>query len=771
MKRKFFSVAFVLLVSVTLSFLGYSQESLEGNKRVSDIRVKGNSSINTATILSKLKMKPGDQFEEIALNKELKRLYATGYFADVFVETLDLPEGITVIFSVVEKPIIKKIKFKGNARLKDARLTSKISAKEETLLDFHILAQDVAELKNLYTDEGYSLAEVEYKIETDPGTGGAVVIFEINEGEVLKIKSIRIEGNRKLSDGQIKKYMSTKPMWLFIQKGAFDEGKLQEDLERIRTVYRSKGFLDAKITSKKEFLGTEKKILLTITVEEGKEYLVGETSISGNLTFPEKELRDVLGLRSGDSFDYQKVKEDMEALREFYYNKGYMDAEVNIKHIYNPGTGKMDITYDVQSHEEISVGKINIVGNTKTKDKVIRRELRLYPGDKYDGKKLKNSKERIYNMGFFEDVYFDTVAAGQKDVKDLNVTVKETKTGELSFGGGYSSVDAFIGFVQIRQRNFDIMNFPFFTGSGQDLTIRAEAGSARTNYFLSWTDPWICDYPVLFGFDLYREEQSKYGTSGYDYDERRTGMSLKLGKDLTDQLSTGVVYNLEEVKISDIPEDASIDLQNEEGENSLSRLTWNVKYDTRDNRYSPRKGSVSGMSLENAGGFLAGDKDFVKLYLYTSWYHSLWKEVVLELKGRSGTIESYGDSDKVPIYERYFAGGASTIRGYSQRGIGPRDARDSNVVVGGNAMVIGNAEVTFPLFKSLIKGAVFYDAGSVMEKAEEIFEATDYKMGTGVGVRVKTPIGPVNLDYGYPLTANEDEKKEGQFYFSVSHGF
>lgn len=771
MKRKIFSIVFVLFVSVALCFLGYADEPLSEGKRVSDIRVKGNSSVNTATILSKLKMKVGDPFEESALNKELKRLYATGYFSDVFVETQDLPEGIAVIFSVVEKPLIKRIEFQGNARLKKAQLKSKISAKEETLLDLHILSQDVVELKNFYTQEGYNRAEVDYKIEQAPETGDTIVIFQIKEGEVLKIKSIKVEGNKSLREGEIKKYMSTKPAWLFIQKGAFDEEKFQEDLERIRAVYRSKGFLDANVTSKKDFLEPGKEILLTVVIEEGRQYLVGDTFIEGSLAFPEKEIRDVLSLRAQDPFDYQKVKEDMDAVREFYYGKGYMDAEVGLKHTYNSDTGKMDLIYSVQSHEEVSVGKINIIGNTKTKDKVIRRELRLYPGDKYDGTKLKTSKERLYNMGFFEDVYFDTAASVQNGVKDLNVTVKETKTGELSFGGGYSSVDAFIGFVQISQRNFDITNFPLFTGSGQNLTVRAEAGSARTNYFLSWTDPWIFDYPLLFGFDAYREEHSKYGTSGYDYDEKRTGGSLKLGKDLTDQLSTGVVYNLEKVEISDISEDASNDLKNERGENYLSRLTWNLKYDTRDNKYSPKKGLVSGMSLENAGGLLSGDKDFIKAYLYTSYYHSLWEEIVLELKGRSGIIESYGNSDEVPIYERYFAGGASTIRGYGQRGIGPRDSQDPNIVVGGNAMVIGNAEITFPIFKKLIKGAVFYDAGSVMKNADDIFETTDYKTGTGVGVRVKTPIGPVNLDYGYPLTSNEGEKKEGQFYFSVSHGF
>ncbi|RKY42366.1 MAG: outer membrane protein assembly factor BamA [Candidatus Makaraimicrobium thalassicum] len=771
MRRRIFLSVFVLMLFAAGSCApAQAQEGYSGDKRIIDIRVKGNKAVSTSTILNKLKLKAGDLFEESALNKELKRLYATGYFGDVFVETEERPEGIIVIFAVTEKPTVEKIEFQGNVRIKKGRLAKKISVKEGDLLDFHLLSQDVGELRTYYVEEGYSRIEIDYRIDIDPQTGGATVVFLIDEGYPLRIKTIEVEGNENIPDNEIKKYMATKTAWWFIQKGAFDEEKFQADLDRIRAVYRSKGFLDARLTSRMDYAPDGEDLYLTIVVDEGKEYLVGDIKVEGELAFPEKEVRGEIKISSGDPFDYEKIKEDMDSIRAFYYDRGYMDAEIDLRHKYNPDTDRMDLIYVLKAHDEISVGKINIIGNTRTKDKVIRRELRVYPGEKYDGKKLKRSKERIYNLGFFEDVYFETVPGDRKDVKDLDITVKETKTGELSFGGGYSSVDAFIGFVQIRQGNFDIMNFPTFTGSGQSLTIRAEVGSARTNYLLSWTDPWIFDYPFLFGFDFYREEHDRYSDSGYGYDERRTGGSLRLGKELTDQLSTGIVYNLEEVKISDIPDNATTALRKEEGKNMISRLTWSLKHDTRDNVYSPTKGWISGVSLENAGGFIGGDKDFVKGYLHASFYYSILENIVLELKGRSGLVESYGDSKEVPIYERFFAGGATTIRGYGQRSVGPRD-RGTNTALGGEATVIGNAEVVFPIFKKLIKGAVFCDAGNVMEKSRDLFSGTGYKMGAGVGVRVKTPIGPVKLDYGYPLSDNYDDKKEGQFYFSVSHGF
>jgi len=480
-------------------------------------------------------------------------------------------------------------------------------------------------------------------------------------------------------------------------------------------------------------------------------------------------------MKTGDPFDYEKMKADIEQVRMFYYDKGYMDAEVDLEHKYNSGTDRVDLIYNIASQDEIYVGKVNVIGNTKTKDKVVRREVRVYPGEKYDGQKLRKSKERIYNLGYFEDVYFETVPSAEKDVKDLNVTVKETKTGEFSFGGGYSSVDSFIGFAQIRQRNFDILNFPTFMGAGQDLTIRAELGSARSNYFLSWTDPWIFDLPYLFGFDVYREEHNRYGLAGWGYDETRTGGDLRLGKDITDELGTGLTYNLENVEIGDIPDDATDDLRKEVGTNLISRLTWSTVFDIRDNKFAPTKGLDTGISLQDAGGFLGGDKDFLKGWYFINFYHSIIEGVVLELKGFTGLADAYGNSDDLPIYERFFAGGAETIRGYKQRSVGPRD-RGSNVALGGEATIIGNAEVTFPIFKNILKGAVFYDVGNVWGRMEDYLKTTapdndGYKQGAGVGIRVKTPIGPVKLDYGYPLNQNYDDEKTGEFYFSVSHGF
>jgi len=765
-----FFILFSFMVC-SFAFSGFSQDSGSTQRRIAEIKVEGNNAVSTPTILSRLKIASGDDFDEGAINKELRRLYATGFFADVSVDIVERPEGITVVFTVKEKPVISVIEFRGNRKVKKVKLLKKVTIKPGDLLDHNAASQNSSEIRAFYVEQGYSNVTVAYEIETDQSTGQVKIIFVIDEGETIKIKKITFEGNNSVKTGELKKFMATKTAWWFIRKGALKDDEFEGDLSRIRSYYRSKGFLDALVTSRFDYSEDGKFMFITIVIAENKQYMIGEIVVEGQLAFPEEEVRDQIKIKTGDPFDYGEITNTIDALKALYYDKGYMNAEIDVNNRYNSATEAMDITFEITAHDEVYVGSVNIIGNTQTKDKVIRREVRAYPGEKYDGVQLKKSKEKLYNLGFFEDVYFDTSQTGDTNVKDLNITVKEAKTGELSFGGGYSSVDAFIGFVQIRQKNFDAMNFPTFTGAGQDLIIRGEIGSARTNYLLSWTDPWIFDLPYSFGFDLYRQEHEQYGDSGYDYDEKRTGGSLRLGKDLTDEVSMGLKYNLEEVDISDIPDTASEDLKDEDGKKYISRLIWSTQYDNRDNKFSPTKGVVAGMMLQDAGGIIGGDKDFVKGTLSAAYYYSIIPNVVLELSAVGGMAEPYSDTKKIPIYERFFVGGAETIRGYSERSVGPRDANDRDIRVGGNSMLVGNAEVTFPLYKKLIKGAVFFDVGSAMKDAGDIFDTNEYKSGTGVGVRVKTPIGPLQLDYGFPLNDNEGDKKEGHFYFSMSHGF
>jgi len=302
------------------------------------------------------------------------------------------------------------------------------------------------------------------------------------------------------------------------------------------------------------------------------------------------------------------------------------------------------------------------------------------------------------------------------------------------------------------------------------LTIKAEIGLVRNNFNVGWTDPWIFGYPYSFGFDVYRAAHTKGGDIGWAYDETRTGGDLRLGKEFTDHFRGGLSYRLEEVRIENLVDTASQDLRDEEGKNVISSLLLELTHDVRDNIFNPTKGYILSGSIEDAGGVFYGDKDFIRATVSASYYHTFFEKFVLELRGRAGLANAYGDTDEVPIYERFYAGGANTIRGYKERRVSPRDP-GSNEPIGGEAILLGNVELTFSIYEKFLKGAVFYDAGNVWRRAGDFIAGGNYKAGAGVGVRVKTPLGPVRVDYGYPLVGNIDEDKNGEFYFSMSRGF
>jgi outer membrane protein insertion porin family len=506
-------------------------------------------------------------------------------------------------------------------------------------------------------------------------------------------------------------------------------------------------------------------------VKEGKQYLVGDIQIKGDLVLKEKEVRSKIKMRPLKPFSRVSLRDDMIAVRDLYYQYGYMDAVVDVDQNVNQSTGDMDLIYTIEPKEVVYVGKVFVRGNVKTREIIVRRELRIYPGDKFNGAKIKRSKERLYNLGLFEDISFDTEPTNVPQVHNVVVNVKETKTGEFSFGGGYSSIDQFLGFVEVGQRNFDILNFPTFTGGGQNLVVRAEIGMVRQDYNISWTDPWIFGFPYLFGVDLYRTSHARQTDIGWAYDETRTGFDLRAGKELTEHLRADVMYKLEDVNMSSVPNYASADFRNEEGSNYISSIGGQLTQDTRDNIYNPGNGYILNGGIQDAGGIFGGDKNFVKGTATAAFYHTFFEKFVLELKGRAGWATAYGSSDAVPIYERFYAGGANTIRGYKERKVGPRDT-GSDEPIGGNTLLVGNAEVTFPIYEKILKGAVFYDVGNVWASTEDFIVGGGYKSGVGVGIRVNTPVGPFRLDYGYPIVKNnKDDSKNGEFYFSISRGF
>jgi len=760
-------------VLTALFFSGLASLSFaeDGAKTVLSVDVKGNRTVSSLTLLAKVKTAPGQPLSTVALNEDLKRLYGLGYFTDVRIEQEETLDGVKVIFVVTEKPVLSAIEIQGNNKVRRDDIKKEMQSVIGDFVDQKRVRDDIDAVRKVYEKKGFSEAAIDSALEVDPSTNQAILRVLVDEGEKVRIRDIRVIGNHDIRSGEILKVMKTKKIawWGWFRSGFLKEEDLEEDVERIRALYDENGFSDVEVSTEIAAIQNSTDIVLNITVSEGKKYLAGDIALAGNSILKTDEISKALMMSKGKPFSRRGLRLDVANIQDLYFEKGYLSAQIRSESAYNETSDRVDLTYSITENELTYVDKVRIQGNTKTKDVVIRRELRAYPGESFSGAKLKRSKERLYNLGFFEDVRFETEDGSAPNTRDLVVSVKETKTGEFSFGGGFSSIDSIIGFIQIRQKNFDWQNTKTWTGAGQDFGIRLEGGAVRKNAELSFTEPYVFGLPYSFGFDVYRKDIDSSGRSGYLFDQTKTGFDLRLGKEFNEYDKGLLMYKLEEVKISNIPDNSSQALIDEVGSNVTSSLALTLSHDTRDNIYSPTSGVLVSGTGEVAGGPLGGDKDFMKLYGVASTFFKNFGENVLELKARAGIADAYSDTPLVPIYERYFLGGANTIRGYRERRLGPRDPGNGDPV-GGNAYWVANIEETFPIYPDLIKGAVFFDVGSLYEEIEDFGDGDTFS-GVGVGVRIKTPIGPLKLDMGYPLDDVSGEKKKMRYYFSISQGF
>ena len=735
---------------------------------VKAIEVQGNKTISISAVLAKIKTRVGQEYVQSVISDDLKRLYNTGYFSDVRVDRQDYEGGLKVIFYIEEKPVIDKITFSKLRYFSPKVILRKLKTQEGKFLDNKALKDDEDMIKDLYAKKGLNSVEIQTEIARDEVTHKVSVHFVVHEGYRVRIRRLDVLGNAKYKDRQIIKIIKTRAK-TFFTSGYFSQETLDEDMERVLSFYEQNGFIDA--TADYATRELPKGFLdINISINEGKQYMVGHIVVGGNSVAAEGDILEAMeNIKKDTVFSREKLSVDIARIRALYFDRGYIFADVKDTTSLDPATGMVDIKLDVAEGGLAYVGKIKIQGNARTRDIVIRRELRVNPGERFDGEKLKRSKERLNNLGYFEDVGFDIEDTDQSDRKDLVVQVKEAKTGSFSFGGGFSTVDKVIGFVEIEQKNFDFANWPAFTGGGQNLKLRAETGSTRNNLLLSFTEPWLFDYPVSVGFDAFRTERDRAQDVGYAYSEKRAGGNIRLGKEFSEYLSGRLAFRREAVTIQDLESNVSADLLAEEGTNTVSAVGTSLIRDSTDSAFNPTKGLVVRGDIDVAGGPLAGDKDFYRTQLTSSYYIPLKFKSVLEFSGRVGFVDAYGDSEKVPIFERFFAGGAQSIRGYDERTVGPLDS-NTNDPIGGESLFVGNIEYTIPLI-DFVKLAAFFDVGNVWAKTED-FASGDLKSGTGVGMRVKTPIGPINLDYGYPLNDEPGQGgRSGKFYFSVSRGF
>lgn len=764
---------FLVLVGLFLCFPPPARAIRE--RIVEEVVVSGNRRLSQSAILSRIKTQTGQVFQQEDINADLKRLHDWGPFSSIEIEAQPAGEGkVRVVFKVEEKPIIKKIIFEGNREFSDKRLQREITSAPGQVLSPAQLKEDIARIYKLYEEEGYLQAGIDSQIKTDPATGEAVVFIDIKEGHEVRIKRIKIEGAREISEDDLLGLIKTKRRSLF-RSGIFEEERFEADLERITAYYRSHGYLDMKIVDvKRTFSKDGSKMYIRIKIEEGKQYYTGAVEMVGNEHFPAEELEQLLALKREDVFTFAALRKDTRALRDFYSSKGYIDASIRPQTIYNQATERMEITYAIRENQISYINRIEISGNEITREIVIRRELAVKPGEIFDGLKVQRSRERLYNLGYFHQVSIDPIPTALPNKKDLIIRVEEKKTGEFLFGVGYSSIDDFIGFVEIGQGNFDLFNPPFFMGRGQKLKVRAEFGTKRDNYQLSFTEPWLFGIPLSFGVDFYRRDRS-----WSDYRETRKGGDLRLRQRLVEFVEIGLIYRLEQVEISRVAEDASESIKIEEGKNWINSLTPSLARDTRDSWLIPTRGMRNSLSVEVAGGMLGGDKDFIKSNFSTSSYYSIFPGHILGFRFRMGTAQSFGDTEVVPIYEKFYLGGANTIRGFRYREVGPFDP-ETDEPLGGDSMTMASVEYTFPIFE-MVRGALFCDIGNAWadknwKDGDSIFGNRWLKSlnsGAGIGLRFYLPIGPIKLDYAWPLRTGPDDWNDtgGRFHFNIAYAF
>jgi outer membrane protein insertion porin family len=616
-------------------------------------------------------------------------------------------------------------------------------------------------------------------INIDEATGRGTVTFEINETGKVKIEDVEFIGNDSFKDRKLRKVLKTRRHWWLswiTGSGVLKEDEFEDDKDRLVEFYQNNGHIDFEIKDIKFEYPKENRVVIQFDISEGRLYKVGDIAFQGNTLFTTNDIYEgiysegkprKMQMLVGETFTPVGLNKDVEAIKDFYGSKGYIDTRVNAVKRPNTTTGTMDLLYEIQENDKSFIEKIEIKGNTKTKDKVIRRELAVAPGEVYDMVRVKLSKQRLEGLNYFEKVDTQPEDTDVPNRKNLVIGVEEKNTGNITMGAGLSSVDSVVGFVEVSQGNFDLFKPPTFTGAGQKFRARVALGTRRKDYQITFIEPWFLGRKLALGVDLYHRELSFLSRL---YDEERTGASVSLTRALWSDFLIGKVgYTIENVGLDfDETQNLAPDLLAESGTRLVSKMTASLAYDTRDHALMPTRGQRSEILSELAGGPFGADTDFYKVELKTTWYFPGFAEGhVFEIGGRSGVVERYGESDRVPLFDRWFLGGAYSLRGYRFRQVGPRDSYGQEPI-GGRTYWYGSAEYSIPIIERL-RFAMFYDIGNVYRDAYQ-WDFADYADNWGVGLRINLPIGPLVLDYGVPISAPDYiQGGSGRFNFRVGY--
>ena len=745
------------------------------------IEVQGNRRIESATILAKIKTREGSTFDPAQLREDIKTLYQLGHFEDVQVKTEGFEKGLKVIFWVKEKPLIREISYEGMGELSLENIKEIVTLLPRTAFNPQLIQENAEKIRLKYQDKGFYHAVV-VPVIVDVKGGDKNIVFYIEEGEKIRLTEVIITGNAVFPTADIKAAMKNQEYWFFSflgDSGTLRTDALKEDIEMIRNLYYNRGYIQVQVADPlieerprtehtDEFLGqprtwvTQNEVAITIRIQEGGQFSVGSVTIKGNALLTGDELLQEMQLKRGAVFSRDMLRQDVSRIMDRYDGIARPFASVTPMFNIDEERKTVAINIDITEGDKVRIGRIDISGNTKTRDKVIRREMGLDEGDEYSKKALRRSYERINNLNFFESVELLPERRLQEPVMDLGVKVKEKMTGSLSVGGGYSSVDKLMAVAEVTQGNLG--------GRGQLLKFKVQWGSTKRIYMISFMEPYLFDKPVWGRVDVYNQQTVYDG-----YDQRSQGFGLGVGKSYTEYLSGSIRYSFDSAELYQITKTPTYMLQKQLASYGTvlgtSSLTFSLTRDSRDFYLDPKTGSRNTVFLTYAGGPLGGDANFIKSVGDSAWYFPLFLDTVFITRGRLGVAKSLIDLP-LPSNERFFVGGATTVRGYRYGTVGPMElAPDGSLNrIGGNKELIFNLEFTFPIVPAArLKGLLFYDMGKAFNDDEPI-RLHELRQSYGWGFWWLSPMGPLRFEWGYIINQQPTDQAS-QFEFSIGAQF
>jgi len=715
---------------------------------IASIAPEGNTRIDSGAILRNISSRTGDIYDTEQLRNDMKNVFKMGYFDDVKLKVEDTERGKAVIFEVKEKPVITQVVISGQDELKEDDIREVVSVIPNTILNVQKIREAVDNIKSLYKSKGFYNTEVTPEL-TYPLADRVTVEFRIEEGEKVFIKDIRFVGNESFKDKELLKVMGTKEKGLlfwFTDSGVLKRDILEQDIARITSFYHHHGYIEATV-GKPEITQDGEWLYVTIEISEGNRYKVGTIELTGDIIGNKEELLHLLNIRNEEYLSRNILREDILRLNDYYAENGYAFAEATPTVNTKKEEKLVDMVIDINKGDLVYINRITIKGNTRTRDKVIRRELLIREKGIFDSKALRQSHQRLSRLDFFEDVSITPEPTPDKTKMDLVVEVKEKPTGAFSIGAGYSSVDALMFMAEISQNNF--------LGRGQRMALSAQVSGTSARYNIGFTEPHFYDSQLLLGIDIYNWARE------YDlYTRDSKGFAVRFGYPVWELWDASFSYGYDNTELTDVDyANVAPSIIDSLDINVTSYVSFNLARDTRNSLFVTTKGSFNVLHTKYAGGFLGGDSQFTKVDGFTSWFFPgfFFDETAFHIKLSAGQAWE-NESGKLPDYEKFYLGGINTIRGFKTRSIAVKEADPVTGIIyeiGGNIMWFTNLEYHFPLVKAGgLRGLVFYDAGNVYESE---WDFNNIKQSVGAGLRWLSPMGPMRLEWGYVIDPEPGE--------------